>query len=199
MLRFVCSIFMGKRCVCASATIWSNMIKWMKHKQMKNINRPKEKKLSHTNNVAKIINELNFIPTCQPLHFFHIHAFSIAQTSEKKEANSVFFSMKFLCGLCCHYIAYLVNSIYKHTEYETYWGFWTFALCLTWQRFSIEFQRKILSMWSNYMNGCLKFLYVCVCIRMFLLLGWCGMFISCFICGRCLFAHNFKTKINRNG
>lgn len=93
MLRFACSIFMGKRwvCVCASATIWSTMIKWMKHKQMKNINRPKKKIQPHKqcgeNN--KRIKFYSYMSTTA-IFFSHSCIFN-CPNERKKEVNSFVF------------------------------------------------------------------------------------------------------------
>lgn len=61
--------------------LWLN--EWNTNKWKTSIDR--RKKLSHTNNVAKIINELNFIPTCQPLPLFSTFMhFQLPKQAKKK-------------------------------------------------------------------------------------------------------------------
>lgn len=103
--------------------LWLN--EWNTNKWKTSIDR--RKKFSHTNNVAKIINELNFIPTCQPLpFFFHIHAFSIAQTSEKKKWIHLSF---FQWNFCVAYVA-TIYRIFTSTQHMRHIGAFEHSHCV---------------------------------------------------------------------
>lgn len=101
--------------------LWLN--EWNTNKWKTSIDR--RKKLSHTNNVAKIINELNFIPTCQPLPFSHIHAFSIAQTSEKRSEFVFFLQWNF----CVAYML-LLYSLFTSTQHMRHIGAFEHSHCV---------------------------------------------------------------------
>lgn len=71
--------------------LWLN--EWNTNKWKTSIDR--RKKFSHTNNVAKIINELNFIPTCQPLPFFFTFMhFQLPKRAKKRSEFICFFFNK---------------------------------------------------------------------------------------------------------